>query len=132
MNKDIGKYGNKFTSENQPANRGRKPKLYTIAKKTYNISYDEWKGVVLYLLQCTKKEIEKIASDDNTPIWVANVCRALHKDTGKGSLAALKELTEKLWGKPLQEMKNELNMGGEWVDALKSLTDSYEKEDAGK
>ena len=72
-NKNIAKDGKKtrFTSENQPQSRGRKPKLYTIAKKAYN------------------------------------VCRALYKDSGKGSIATLKELTEKLWGKPMQETKPE-------------------------
>ncbi len=127
-NKKIHEAGKntQFSSTNQPAKNGRKPKLYTIAKKTYNISYDEWKEVVIFLIQSTKKEIEAIASDETTPIWITNVCKALQKDTGKGSLSALKELTEKLWGKPLQETKSQVDMGGEWVEALKSLTDNYD------
>lgn len=99
--------GNRFSSTNQPPNRGRKPKLYTIAKKAYNISYDEWKEVVVYVMQCTKKEVEDIIEKDDTPMWVINICRALYKDSGKGSIATLKELTEKLWGKPMQETKSE-------------------------
>jgi hypothetical protein len=68
-NKNIAKDGKKtrFTSENQPQNRGRKPKLYTIAKKAYNISYDEWKEVVVHVMQCTKKEVEDIIEKDDTP-----------------------------------------------------------------
>lgn len=42
----------RFTSENQPQRSGRKPKLYTIAKKAYNVSREEWNEVKLYLLQC--------------------------------------------------------------------------------
>ena len=44
---DIYKYGKKtqFSSENQPNNSGRKPKLYTIAKKAYNVSREEWNEV---------------------------------------------------------------------------------------
>ena len=53
--------GNRFSSTNQPKRNGRKPKLYTIAKKTYNISLEEWKGVAMYLMQCTKAEVEAIA-----------------------------------------------------------------------
>lgn len=36
--KDIYKYGKhtQFSSENQPKNSGRKPKLYTIARKMFN------------------------------------------------------------------------------------------------
>ena len=39
--------GNRFTSDNQPLNRGRKPKLYTIAKKSYGITLDEFKEGLL-------------------------------------------------------------------------------------
>lgn len=43
---DIVKLGKRtrFTSENQPKNSGRKPKLYTIAKKAYNVSREERNG----------------------------------------------------------------------------------------
>ena len=48
--KDIYKYGKKtqFSSENQPNNSGRKPKLYTIAKKAYNVSREEWNEVKIF------------------------------------------------------------------------------------
>ena len=101
MNKDIGKYGNKFTSDNQPANRGRKPKLYTIAKKSYSISLDEFKEVVNYLWQLPKGEVKAIAEREDTPIWMANVCRALYKDTARGTLNALRELMQLMFGKEL-------------------------------
>ena len=52
-------------------------------------------------------EVEDIIEKDDTPMWVINICRALYKDSGKGSIATLKELTEKLWGKPMQETKPE-------------------------
>ena len=99
MNKDIGKYGNKFTSSNQPPNRGRKPKLYTIAKKGYDIGMDDFREVAGYLMQCTKEKRQEIASDPSTPIWVANICRALYKDAGYGSIKTLMELVEVIFGK---------------------------------
>lgn len=99
--KDIAILGKKhqFTSNNQPANRGRKPKLYTIAKKKYNISHEEYKDVITYLMQCTKKEINGIAENENTPIWIVNVCRALYKDTGKGEIRTLNDIIERIFGK---------------------------------
>ena len=96
--------GNRFSSTNQPKNRGRKPKLYTLARKVYHIGIDEWRDVALYLLQCTRKEVESIAQDESTPIWVVNICRALYKDAGKGSTATLEELFSRLWGKPGQRV----------------------------
>lgn len=92
---------NRFTSENQPPNRGRKPKLYTIAKKSYGITLDEFKEVVNYLWQLPKDEVKKIAEKDDTPIWMANVCRALLKDTARGTLNALRELMQLMFGKEL-------------------------------
>lgn len=93
--------GNRFSSTNQPANRGRKPKLYTIAKKTYGISFEEFKDVVNYLVQCPKKELNEIADKEDTPIWMVNVCRALYKDTGKGVINTLRELITLMWGKEM-------------------------------
>ena len=100
-NKNIVEDGKKtrFTKTNQPLNSGRKPKLYTIAKKKYNISHEEYKDVIAYLMQCTKKEINSIAEDENTPIWIVNVCRALYKDSGRGEVKTLNDITERIFGK---------------------------------
>lgn len=96
----IGK-GKPFTSDNQPPNRGRKPKLYTIAKKSYGISLDEFKEVVNYLWQLPKDEVKEIAERGDTPIWMANVCRSLYKDTAKGVMNTLRELIQLMFGKEL-------------------------------
>lgn len=57
-----------FTSTNQPKNSGRKPKLYTIAKKAYNASREEWNEIKIFLLQSTPSEIDRIINDENTPM----------------------------------------------------------------
>lgn len=134
--------GNRFSSTNQPKNRGRKPKLYTLARKVYHISIDEWRDVALYLLQCTRKEVESIAQDESTPIWVVNICRALYKDAGKGSTATLEELFSRLWGKPGQSIDitskgNEFRaltvevMDGETVRRLKKIAEGGDENDPG-
>ncbi len=94
----IGK-GNRFSSTNQPAVRGRKPTLYKMAKKAYNISLMEYKDVERHLIQCTKGELKVLKEKEDTPIWVANICEALIKDTKYGRLSALKEIEERLFGK---------------------------------
>ena len=93
--------GNSFTSDKQPTNRGRKPKLYTIAKKSYGITLDEFPDVVNYLWQLPKGEVKAIAEREDTPIWMANVCRALYKDTARGTMNALRELIHLMFGKEL-------------------------------
>ena len=99
MNKDIAKYGRRFSSTNQPANRGRKPKLYTIAKNTYKISYEEFRDVVIHLMQLTKGDIEAVIKDPSTPIWVIDIARTLHKEAGAGRMNALSGILDRLFGK---------------------------------
>lgn len=91
--------GNRFSSTNQPANRGRKPKLYTLAKAVYKIGYEEFREVALHLMQMTKKELAEVVNDDDTPVWVINIAKALHKDTGKGEIRVLRELFDRVFGK---------------------------------
>ena len=100
-NKNIAKAGEKtrFSRTRQPANAGRKPKLYTIAKKGYNIGYDEFKEVVVYLMQLPKADIEEVMQKAETPMWVVNIARAMHKDTGKGVTFTLREILDRLWSK---------------------------------
>ena len=109
--------GNRFSSTNQPANRGRKPKLYTIAKKTYGISFEEFKEVVNYLVQCPRKELNEIVDKEDTPIWMLNVCRALYKDTGKGVINTLRELITLMWGKEMASKFDITTNGKELITA---------------
>lgn len=89
----------RFTSENQPQRSGRKPKLYTIAKKAYNVSREEWNEVKLYLLQCTSKEIDDIIQSKDTPMWVIVLCRGLKHDAAKGTITVLNDMEDRLFGK---------------------------------
>lgn len=98
---DMYKYGKdtRFSSTNQPPNRGRKPKLYTIANKVYNISREEWNKVKLFLLQCTSAEIEKIIGNEDTPMWVLILCRGLKRDAAKGITCVLNDMEDRLFGR---------------------------------
>ena len=124
--------GNRFTSDNQPANRGRKPKLYTIAKKSYGISLDEFKEVVNYLWQLPKDEVKEIAERGDTPIWMANVCRSLYKDTAKGVMNTLRELIQLMFGKELTTKidvtTNGRNIGQQLIFSPTPLTEQDIKE----
>lgn len=91
--------GNRFSSTNQPANRGRKPKLYTIAKKAYNVSREEWNEVKLYLLQCTPSEIDKIIDKKDTSMWVLILARGLKRNAAKGITDVLDGMEDRLFGR---------------------------------
>lgn len=106
--RDIYKDGvnTRFSSTNQPKNRGRKPHIYTIAKETCDISLDEYRKVVQLLMNATKEEIKQLSDNPDTPIWVVNLCSALLTDTRKGITTLLSELTDRLYGKPKQVTEN--------------------------
>jgi hypothetical protein len=104
--------GNRFSSTNQPKNPGRKPRLYTVAKKAYGISYEEFKAVSAYLMQLPKADLERILSDENTPMWVLDIGRSLHKDTAKGSTRTLNEIADRLWGKAETTSKIDMTTNG--------------------
>ncbi len=91
--------GNRFSSTNQPENRGRKPKLYTIAQKAYNVSREEWNEVKMYLLQCTPQEIDKIIGKEDTPMWVLILARGLKRNAAKGMTDVLDGMEDRLFGR---------------------------------
>ena len=98
----------RFTSENQPKNKGNKPRLYTIAKNVYKCSYDDYKEGVLYLLQCTLTELKEVCDKADTPIWLRNIARALLKDSSTGDMRTTEELVTRLWGKPKATVEAEV------------------------
>ncbi len=89
----------RFTSERQPPKSGRKPKLYTVAKKAYNVSREEWNEVKLYLLQCTPQEIDTIIGKDDTPMWVLILARGLKRNAAKGVTDVLNDMEDRLFGR---------------------------------
>lgn len=66
----------RFTSENQPKNKGNKPRLYSIAKNVYKCSYEDYKEGVMFLMQCTLTELKAVTEKEDTPIWMRNIARA--------------------------------------------------------
>ena len=127
---DIYKYGQKtrFTSENQPQRNGRKPKIYNIAKKTYGISFEEFKEVVNYLMQCPKAQLIEISEREDTPIWMINVCRALHKDAGRGAMNTLRDIVAFMWGKEMVSKVDITTNGKDIIAPPRTLTAEEAKE----
>ena len=112
----------RFTSENQPKNKGRKPRLYTIAKEVYKCSYEDYKEGVLYLLQCTLTELKDICDKADTPIWLRNIARALLKDSSTGDMRTTEELITRLWGKPKATVEAEVKTENKTVVSFGNMT----------
>jgi hypothetical protein len=92
--------GKKFSSTYQPRHNGRKPKIYTIAKKENNkLGLEEYKETLMYLINTTTEEKQQLMADPKTPCWIMCVCNALLKDIEKGSTYTLQSIIERLFGK---------------------------------
>lgn len=122
--------GNRFSSTNQPTNRGRKPKLYTLAKKAYKISFEEWQDTALYLLECSEAEVKEIAEKPETPIWVVSICKAILSDTRKGSMASLNDVLDRLFGKA--RISAEVKASGGMTIVVRNDEEKKKLEDIGK
>lgn len=100
------KIGNRFSSTNQPKKSGRKPMLYTQLKEVYEISYEEYKKVIMHIMNSTQEEIIELKNNPKSPMWVVNICAAILTDTSKGITTILSEVTDRLFGKPKQINEN--------------------------
>lgn len=103
-NPNITQIGQRFSSTYQPKKNGRKPKLYTMAKKGYNLGIDEFRDIVGWLMQLSTDEVLEMTKAKDTPIWILTICRALVKSANDGKTGTLNELTERLWGKATQKV----------------------------
>lgn len=134
-NKNIANDGKatRFSATNQPKNKGRKPSLYNqlkeLAKAEGNIdlSKDDFSKLTALLLSKSLKELNAIQQDEETPIWIVNIVRAIVKDSNEGRISTLDTLLDRLFGKATQptqqsvavEMKGSIPVS-EWVkDRLK-------------
>lgn len=115
------KVGNRFTSDNQPKNSGRKPALYkklkelTGKKVDYELSREDYYKVIRYLMERTPGELKKIlenAKDDTngtTPVWVINVISAINSDIRYGRTTTIDSIFDRLFGKASQPIEGDIN-----------------------
>ena len=114
------KIGNRFTSENQPKNSGRKPSLYkklkqmTGQKVDYELSKEDYFNVIRYLMERTTSELKKIIEDSKredslTPIWVLNVIAAINGDIRYGRTTTIDSLFDRIFGKASQPIESDIN-----------------------
>jgi hypothetical protein len=92
--------GNRFSKDNQPKNPGRKPALYTIAKKAYGVTRGEWNRVKMFLLGLNLDGLNKVIADTATPVWVLTLAKGLKADMERGKTTVLNDIEDRIFGKP--------------------------------
>lgn len=66
----------------------------------------------MYLMQLSKKELEELAKDENTPMWVVILCRTYIKGAAKGDSRSLEETKADLWSKDIAVTKIDVTTNG--------------------
>jgi len=102
----------RFTSEYQPANRGRKPSQLKAWIKENNVSSDDFIAIFTTIIATnTLEELENMVSEENKkklPVIVALCISAFLRDMKTGTLTAANSILDRIMGKPTQQ----INFGG--------------------
>lgn len=107
----IGK-GNRFSSTNQPKNRGRKPSLYTHIRKLLamnvdiELSKEDYYKIIAFLMERPFEDLKKIARNEKIPVWIITLVKAMANDINAGRMTTLDSLFDRLFGKAQQPVTN--------------------------
>lgn len=91
------KFGNRFSSTNQPLRVGRKVSTFNTLRKA-GLSAEDCKILIQYLLTLSREEIREIAKDKETPIFQGVIAKSL----ADGNFKALMELLRFTYGSKIE------------------------------
>jgi hypothetical protein len=98
----------RFSSEYQPANRGRKPSKLKKWIKENGVSNEDFIGIFKNIIAThTIEELEKMIEGDNKkklPVIVALCISAFIHDIKTGTLTAANSILDRIMGKPTQQV----------------------------
>lgn len=115
------KIGNRFSSDNQPKNSGRKPSVYkyikdiTGKKVAPEMSKEDYYKVIRFLMESTPETLKGLVENKDgtlnkkTPVWVLNVVSAINADIRYGRTYTVDSLFDRVFGKPTQQIESEVN-----------------------
>ena len=115
------KKGNRFTSENQPQNRGRKPKVYKYLKKVvgesvgHELEEQDFKNIMQALIELPPSKLQALVRgteidpktgrpkpNPETPAWIQILVSNINACMKYGKLDALEYVLERSFGQPKQ------------------------------
>jgi hypothetical protein len=125
----------RFSSDYQPANRGRKPSQLKAWIKENNVSNEDFIAIFKTIIATnTLDELEVMVNDKNKgklPVIVALCISAFLRDMKTGTLTSANSVLDRIMGKPTQQ----INFGGsnglelpEDPKARKAMADQLKKE----
>ncbi len=106
--KEGNKMGNRFSSENQPANAGRRPSILTnlerITKKEFGVelSKTDYDTLYAWALERTPEELKELQDEgsNSVPLIVLVLVKSLLGDIADGKMNSLKMIMDQINKKP--------------------------------
>jgi hypothetical protein len=133
----IGK-GHRFSSTNQPANRGRKPSKIKRLIKKYDLPKSDIDAVIQNILfDHTLGELEELAKDrakqNKLPAFAGYLLALLQKSAEKGDPHVIQYFLDRVYGRPMQAMDVTADANIQLLpdEAKKKMADIYESMRAG-
>lgn len=107
--------GSRFTSQNQPKNKGRKPSRFKeiineLDSLGESLSLEDFNKVVRSLLILNKDQLVDLAKKEDTPIAVVIIASAIAGDIENKQLGNLDRLLDRVYGKSTQKIESDVNM----------------------
>ena len=122
------KQGNRFTSENQPQNRGRKPKVYKYLKKVvgesvgHELEEQDFKDIMQALIELPPAKLQALVRstkldpktgmplpNENTPAWIQMLVSNINACIRYGKLDALEYVLDRSFGQPKQTIEGTID-----------------------
>lgn len=95
-----------FTSENQPANAGRKPSLLKAYIQDNGVSIQDVRLVFKNIIfEKTKEELDELLQDESQPMLVRTITGAYLKDFEAGRIDIINSLLDRIFGKADQAIQ---------------------------
>ena len=121
------KKGNRFTSENQPQNRGRKPKVYKYLKKVvgesvgHELEEQDFKNIMQALIELPPSKLQALVRsteidpktgkpkpNPDTPAWIQMLVSNINACMKYGKLDALEYVLDRSFGAPTQKIEGDM------------------------
>lgn len=118
------KLGNRFTSENQPHKKGRKPKVYKYLKETigeqigHELEEDDFKNIMQAILELPPSKLTALVQsgeidektgkkkpNQKTPAWIQMLVSNINACIRYGKLDALEYVLDRSFGQPKQTIE---------------------------
>jgi hypothetical protein len=121
-NKEAYKNGvnTQFSSENQPANAGRRKNMFTALKDKYELSANDVSSIIEYLCSLTQEQLhDQILNNPEKTVLEIAFAKAILEATKKGDLSQIEKLLDRKVGKVPSKIEADINANIETANKFK-------------